>query len=113
MGDLVKPGDTGKSTTGINAPEFDGSQPCAQVDPDLFFYEGYSEMMKKAPTAKKICGTCNFINPCLDYALANDVEGIWGATTYSERKNLRKERGLPRPKPMSSVVDEIVKHLTK
>jgi len=113
MGAPVQRGDIGESITGTKAPGFDGSQLCAQVDPELFFYESRAEMGEKVPKAKKICNECMFTKPCLDYALANDVQGVWGATTYSERKKLRKEFGLPRPKPMSSYIDDIIKKMTK
>jgi len=68
-------------------------------------------MMKKLPIARDLCNRCSFTKPCLDYALENDVEGIWGATTYNERKTIRKELNLPKPKSMSAVVDELLKHL--
>jgi len=37
------PGTSGQETGGTDAPFFDGSQVCAQVDPELFFLENAIE----------------------------------------------------------------------
>jgi len=66
----------------------DGSQPCAQVDPEIFF---------PAPSdraginrAKEICNRCQFIEECLTSVLWEpSIEGIWGGTTTRQRENLR------------------------
>lgn len=66
---------------------------CAKVDPDLFFPEKSSG--KTAQQAKAICGRCDARSDCLLYALtAGETFGIWGGTTESERRKLRKEAGL-------------------
>lgn len=50
--------------------------------------------------AKAVCNAgdggapCPFRDPCLAYALANDVEGVWGGTTYAERRAMRAEHGI-------------------
>ena len=50
--------------------------------------------------AKAVCDTgndgapCPFRDPCLAYSLANDVEGVWGGTTYAERRAMRAEHGI-------------------
>lgn len=36
------------------------------------------------------CTACPVRTDCLDYALRNDVDGIWAATTPAERRRLRK-----------------------
>lgn len=38
--------------------------------------------------AKEICKTCPVIDACLIEALSFDAEGVWGGTTYTERKQL-------------------------
>jgi len=109
----VQPGNIGENTTGTEAPRFDGTQLCAFVDPELFFYDTRAEMLDRVPKAKAICNECAFKKPCFDYALANDVQGVWGSTTYPERKKLRKDLGLPRPTPMSTFIDGILKQMNK
>jgi len=82
----------GKKIIGIEAPFFDGSQPCAQTDPDLFFPENSSEAGKIKNTIRQICNTCDFKAPCLEYALVHNPLGVWGGLLESERKRLRKTR---------------------
>ena len=66
---------------------------CAETDPDLFFPEKNSG--KTAQQAKEICGRCEVREDCLLYALtAGETFGIWGGTTESERRKLRKVSGI-------------------
>lgn len=77
------------------APVSDGTQPCAQTDPEAFFPDGGGNPR----AAKAVCGGCEFRQPCLDYALATTVSGypvagVWGGTTAVERRRLRQADGL-------------------
>lgn len=62
-------------------------------DPDDF------QGITKAPIerAKRLCRSCPARRECLLYALEHDVEGTWGATTFSERR--RYGHGLLRRIP--------------
>jgi WhiB family redox-sensing transcriptional regulator len=73
-------------------PEFDGSQPCRQVDPELFFPESGTPIESRM--AKDMCSSCKFQAPCLRYALAFQVAGIWGGTTEGERRRIRRQAGI-------------------
>lgn len=81
-------GISGKNTTGIK-PWFDGTQPCAQTDPEIFFPE-FTSSKKDIQTAKAICRTCDFQTECLEYAVVTYSIGIWGGTTDRERRKFRK-----------------------
>ena len=60
---------------------------CAQTDPEAFFPEKGGSTRE----AKKICGSCEVRNQCLEYALQNDERfGIWGGLSERERRKLRK-----------------------
>lgn len=84
-------GVSGKKITGTNAPFFDGSQVCAQVDPELFFPENSSDARIKLNVVKPICNSCEFKAPCLDYAVNNpEILGIWGGTLDTDRRNIRR-----------------------
>ena len=77
-----------------NQPEYDSwSQQalCAEVDPELFYPEvGHAPTAK---AAKEICKHCVVRVECLEEALTvNDLYGIRGGMTYSERKKLRRAR---------------------
>ena len=84
-------GSSGKSMDGIKAPTFDGSQVCAQVDPELFFPEGSAETMVNLRMVKPLCDSCEFQIPCLEYALENqEIVGIWAGTTDRDRVRIRR-----------------------
>ena len=110
-GALVQLGITQKSAVGTKAPKFDGTQPCASpgVDPELFFPETPEDIYHNTRKAKAICNTCVFVEDCLEYALDNDVVGIWGATTPTERKNIRRSRRLPPPKSTAKMLDRLTR----
>ncbi len=55
---------------------------CRSVDPDLFFTDGRIEQ------AKSVCAGCPDRIPCLGYALASGVQGVWGGTDDAERRQL-------------------------
>jgi len=76
----------------VSKSPFNGTQLCADANPDIFFPETYTYLHKdKIDAAKATCGDCWIKNECLGYALSDpSLEGIWGGTTPLERKRLRK-----------------------
>jgi len=81
----------GSNTGGIDAPFFDGSQICAQTDPDLFFPDSAAESQLNLKQVRPLCRECEFKTPCLEYALKfPDLHGIWAGTTETERKIMRR-----------------------
>jgi WhiB family redox-sensing transcriptional regulator len=60
-------------------------------DPDFFFNtvttRGREEI---ADDQKDFCLGCPIIEQCLDYALHVDVVGVWGGTSYQDRRRIRK-----------------------
>jgi WhiB family redox-sensing transcriptional regulator len=68
---------------------------CREVDPELFFPLGEGGAAAvQAEEAKAVCHTCPVMGACLDSALAHgNPEGIWGGTTETERKSIRRSRG--------------------
>lgn len=65
---------------------------CAQVPEDEFWFPEVGA--STSTMARRVCYECPLYEPCLDYALANDVAGFWAGTTPNERKELRKARRL-------------------
>lgn len=63
-------------------------QPACSVDPELFFDGRYTAF------ARALCARCPLGEPCLAYALAVTVDGVWAGTTRAERVRLRRERGI-------------------
>ena len=87
-------GVSGKSTIGIKAPYFDGTQPCAQTDPELFFPETAGESNKTKRIVRTICNSCSFKVECLEYSLTTDVSGTWGGYLEVERRAMKRNRKL-------------------
>lgn len=99
---------SGKRTNGIKAPYFDGTQICAQTDPEIFFPENLSEddeslLLKDKEEipqprlllkiARQLCSSCEFKSPCLEYALTHsELDGVWGGTTKRERQDIRARK---------------------
>jgi hypothetical protein len=64
---------------------FDSSDgACISADPSLFFPEGYDHRVQ-ARLAKEYCAECPIVMVCLEYAIRNEMMGIWGGTTMRER----------------------------
>ena len=62
---------------------------CASVGSDPFF----EDKGGSAATARRICATCPVAAQCLQTALDDpELYGVWGGTTYMERRALRKTR---------------------
>ena len=60
-------------------------------DPDWFHIPGTGANLKEQ---KKFCQDCKIITECLDYAIRNDVSGVWGGTTTRERMMMRRKMGI-------------------
>jgi WhiB family redox-sensing transcriptional regulator len=79
-------------------PRFEGRgvPPCATADPAIYFPErtnGFSST-PEFRMAKKICSTCPYRKPCLEWAVENNELGLWAGTTERERRAIRRERQL-------------------
>lgn len=61
---------------------------CREVGPGLFF----PGLHESAAHAKRICAACEVRLDCLEYALAADEHGVWGATTYNQRRAILRAR---------------------
>ena len=88
----VQHGISTKRMVGIKAPFFDGTQPCAQTDSEIFFPESAGDAVRLKPLVKKICGSCDFQSECLEYALNTNSFGIWGGTLETERRRMLRYR---------------------
>ena len=87
----------------MNISQFDGTQPCATTDPEAFFPD--TQGTNVGAKAKRICFDCKYREPCLEYALTVNVEGIWGGTTHTERLRIRRTRGMGPAAPLMSTID--------
>lgn len=58
---------------------------CRQIDPNLFQPHNYVQSQQ----ARQACQACPVKEPCLNYALATNADGIWGGTTRRERAAMK------------------------
>jgi WhiB family redox-sensing transcriptional regulator len=69
-------------------PRPTGKEPCRTGDPERFHPEPGNP--RAAVAAKKECQGCPLLDECLDYALHVRVSGVWGGTSESERRVMRR-----------------------
>ncbi|OBY33430.1 WhiB family transcriptional regulator [Mycolicibacter kumamotonensis] len=63
---------------------------CRGFDTDIW----YPELGANSRYAQRVCQRCPVKMQCLQYALDNEeVHGVWGGTTSSERIEIFKRRG--------------------
>ena len=63
---------------------------CAQTDPDLWV--GTQPLPGQLKALKRTCASCPVNRECLEYALTEKLDGIWGGTTPSERRQIARKR---------------------
>ena len=65
---------------------------CSTTDPEMFFpLKGNAgKTQNLLNTAKKMCKTCPYIDPCLEWAVVYHENGVWGGTTENERREIRR-----------------------
>ncbi|MEU2583893.1 WhiB family transcriptional regulator [Streptomyces avermitilis] len=70
------------------------SAACRTEDPDLFFPIGTTgPALLQIEEAKAVCHGCPVREPCLNWALdAGQDIGVWGGTTETERRALKRRR---------------------
>jgi hypothetical protein len=80
-------------------PDFDGTQACANMDTELFYYN--EEEGSRTESAKNrfkqlavLCEGCSFKEACLRYAIKYELHGYWAGTTPEQRINMRKKLGI-------------------
>ena len=68
-------------------PRFNGDALCAEVDPELFF----PDKGGSAKAAKNVCARCDVRDQCLAWALEHTEAGVWGMTSDTERRDMKKK----------------------
>jgi len=64
-------------------PPYNGTQLCAQVDPEVFFPINNFERADNIATAISICIQCPLLKECREYADSlPEVFGVWGGKMY-------------------------------
>jgi WhiB family transcriptional regulator, redox-sensing transcriptional regulator len=65
---------------------------CRDVDPELFFPIGNTgPALIQIDEAKRVCGRCPVMEPCLQWALESGQDsGVWGGLSEDERRALKR-----------------------
>lgn len=80
----------------LDYPDFEskGSPNCRKplpVSVEVFFPDQNKPNTNAISTvAKAVCKGCPYLEECLAWALVNDEPGVWGGTTASERRSMRR-----------------------
>ncbi|GGW16100.1 hypothetical protein GCM10018980_17250 [Streptomyces capoamus] len=62
---------------------------CVGEDPELFF--PVTETDAATARARAVCRRCPVLRPCRDWAVRHgETDGVWGATTASQRRAIRR-----------------------
>ena len=73
---------------------------CTPLD-DWAFFPGKGDTRYQLVAARSICERCPVIQPCLAYALAHEVVGVWAGTTEPQRAAMRRAAGI-RAQPLTT-----------
>ena len=62
---------------------YDGTQLCAQVDPETFFPNNNFVIKEQIRIAVNICNQCHLLKACNEYAERQpSLYGVWGGKVY-------------------------------
>lgn len=61
---------------------------------DFYPVEREDRWPAESVLARLLCLTCPVRTDCLDHALTNEADGIWGGTSAKTRRHLRRELGI-------------------
>lgn len=67
----------------------------SKEDPDIFFMDEKDDpnySATKTRIALTICGQCPIQKQCLEFAIKEDMQGVWGGTTTRERIKMTYRR---------------------
>ena len=62
---------------------------CAQIDLEMYFPEGHATRQQEYVDVKALCFQCPYRAECLEWAVVNREDGIWGGTNNAERAAMR------------------------
>ena len=80
-------------TADTTDPYFFDNPLCKYTDPEIFFPE--TSNLNSARSAIKICQQCDHEVACAAYAIVRpSIIGIWGATTHTQRRKIRKKLNI-------------------
>lgn len=82
-----------------------------KADPDIFFMDDKDEPNYnaiKTEMARAICNECPIQKQCLQFAIKEEMEGVWGGTTTKERRSIifrTQKNYVPRPREERNITE--------
>jgi hypothetical protein len=67
---------------------------CAGIDTEFFYPQQDKFEAGEAELLKRICVDCPVMEACLEWGIAMERYGVWGATTPFERFAIRKRHNI-------------------
>ena len=87
-------------------PAYDGSEPCRQVDPEIYYPSSFNAMTRMTRALMdSLCNDCHARDACLMWALHHEREGYWAGTTPEDRYRLRRQMGISLDVPMIPITE--------
>lgn len=73
-------------------PAYDGSEPCREVDPEIYYPSTFNALKRSTRTLMdQLCNACHARDACLMWALHHEKEGYWAGTTPEDRIRMRRD----------------------
>ena len=78
----------------MRLPEFTGAEPCTEIGSEYFFPDEERGHQVDAARLRRVCGGCEMLRECQEYAIRHHVSGFWGGLTEAERARERRRRKI-------------------
>lgn len=63
---------------------------CRGIGSDMFFIDDNNVARTYMPTIRRICSGCPILSDCAEYAIWNEMFGVWAGMTRDERRLVRQ-----------------------
>lgn len=76
---------------------------CRDTDPERFFptAQDYGAVRSQVQAARAVCQSCPVLRDCRAWAVeTGEAYGVWGGTTPTERREIRRQRAAGDPDPV-------------
>lgn len=78
----------------IDRPAWMADGACTGLDPATRNRLFFPDRTQPLDQVRIMCAFCPVKTPCLEYAVVENVRGVWGGTSERQRRAIRRERGL-------------------
>jgi WhiB family redox-sensing transcriptional regulator len=84
---------------------------CNRMSPELFYISSDTNPQharNQNQSAREVCGSCDVRDECFDWGIKHEKYGVWGGTSESERRNIRRQLGIVRRNVSDGTVQTLV-----